>query len=309
MSDPEIIEMLSRCSHWIGEKLQDYKIERGPGGILRIWIPEDDDWYRLDAYIDYLENEEEPSESSYTEERIVQQQMENVSEDSHSSEDDSQMEDVLDDALMLEEDNGREQQFNYVPMISISSSREFKARTKHIEVHNVDFAPNVPLFRRPDGFLVARFIINKWEQREYQGDIEFNHSRFTEENSYETLSFDGDEINIDEIWEMIEERLVVIMNCAARDRIITFIKLYEIYSTNHTVSITQCYRDFLRFNTVEVKVDLYSRLQGIGTVVFASRIYREAGTMTPLGEYPTIQSLKKKYRTFKWNKIVRNNQN
>lgn len=289
MSHPEIIRLLSSCSHWIGEKLQDYKIEMTSSGYPKIWIPEDNDWYRLDAYIDYLENEEDPTESS-------SQSMEEPPESSSQSEEDNdQVEDL--------------RQYNFLPMLSIPTSKEFKTRTKHIEVQNVDFVPVVPLHLQQNKLLVARFIINKWERRDYQGDIEFNHSRFSEQNSYETLSFDADEVNINDLWEMVEDRLMVIMNCAARDRMFTFIKLYEIYSTNHTVSITHCYRDFLRYNKVEVKVDLYSNLPTFGTVIFASRIYREAGTMTPLGEYPTLQSLKKKYKTFKWKRVERNNQN
>ena len=307
MSHPEIIRLLSSCSHWIGEKLQDYKIEMTSSGYPRIWIPEDDDWYRLDAYIDYLENEEDPTENS------SQSKEEPPESSSQSEEDNDQMEEEpTESSSQSEEDNDQVEdlrQYNFLPMLSIPSSKEFKVRTKHIEVQNVDFVPAVPLHLQQNKFLVARFIINKWERRDYQGDIAFNHSRFTEQNSYETLSFDDDEVTMNDIWEMVEDRLMVIMNCAARDRMFTFIKLYEMYSTNHTVSITHCYRDFLQYNKVEVKVDLYSNLPTFGTVIFASRIYRERGTMTPLGEYPTLQSLKKKYKTFKWKRVERNNQN
>ena len=306
MSDPEIIEMLSRCSHWIGEKLQDYKIERGPGGIPRIWIPEDDDWYRLDAYIDYLENEEEPPESSIEEELPPP-----TAEDMVGSQlIHTQPSLSITETFMLEEpvEQPAPHPFIYTPSPTVPKSDSFKVRTKFIEQRPIETDSLIWHFVQQHKYLVATFVIRRWRRLGNTQEIHFNIPMFYEEKPCEGLRFEHD-VSVQDIWEMVEQRLMLIMTSAAKERMNLFTQMFEMYPQNSPSLIVPCYRDFLRENRVRVQVKLFNKLPGQRAVNFAARIYEEKGTLTPLGDHPSLDSLKKTYRTFTWLKVERNNQN
>lgn len=300
MSHPEIIRMLSSCSHWIGEKLQDYTIEMTSSGYPRIWIPEDDDWYRLDAYIAYLEDEGEPSTE------LDDSSESNESSESSESSEDGEMEEEAEDEAMVNQIDAPPQ-FNFVPTVSVAPSDSFKIRTRYTDVFNVDYNDMVQQFVQRRRFIVVQFIITKWN-RNPNPDGDLIGPKWREEKHWETLTFEED-VTINDLWEMVDERLMVLMNCAARERMTDFIDRFEVYSRTQRVYVTRCFEGYFPHNKVQAKVNLYSKLGDEAAVIFATRMYRERCPLTPLGDNPTLQSLKKKYRTFKWNKIVRNNQN
>ena len=306
MSHPEIIRMLSSCSHWIGEKLQDYKIEMTSSGYPKIWIPEDDDWYRLDAYIDYLENEEEPPESSIEEERIV-----SVPEESTGSQTvQTQPSLSITETFMQEEpvEQPAPHPFIYIPSPTVPKSESFKVRTKFIEQCSTDTSSLIWQFVQQHKYLVATFVIRRWRRDQNVQEIHFNIPMFYEEKSCEGLRFEHD-VSVQDIWEMVEQRLMLIMTSAAKERMNLFMRLFEMYPQNSPSLIVPCYRDFLRENMVRVQVKLFNKLPGQRAVNFATRIYEERGTLTPLGDHPSLDSLKNTYRTFSWLKVERNNQN
>ena len=112
-------------------------------------------------------------------------------------------------------------------------------------------------------------------------------------------------MDLDSIWELVEERLQQIMSSGARERTLQFIQLYELYNSVPTDrafkhNITSCFQAYLQGNTMKVEVTIGMQKKGGELITIGSREYSERGTLTPLGLNATLESVKRKYKRFTW---------
>lgn len=297
---------ISLCSERVMNKVLKYKIDRDQYGTARVYVPEDDDYYNLAAFIQYLEDKTESSEDSEDSESLQTTQPLNVMNNKNSNVLPQNTRNTMSSSRQISVNNN---------IVHANFCEKVKYLVKKVTLPVDDIEEVISRV----GFIMMSFKVSSWAPLSKREQVEKLVDLFSTPginvphlfsvrtciNPYkrEIVQLDPP-CKMNRIWATVEQRLNNLMTSAAKARIQQFLKVYEIYKSvakhDPVISFEDAGVAFLKNNYVEVEVNLKTKIGDYGVCCVGSRIYREFRTLTPLVNKETLESAKMKYFYFNW---------
>lgn len=305
----DFFEELSLCSERVLNKVLKYKIDRDQHGVARVFVPEDDDYYKLSAFIEYLEEELSSSEES--------------SNSEYNNQANFQLPDQNETPLDSQNQNTNNNQNHFYGNFELIVNNyaipymygSFREKVKFIEPTIVIIDDDIRnLMNRNDQKYLVVFKVMSWNDENEDDFSLFNQSFYKYIYLCETMTphFGDTE---EGLWKHIEERLNIIMTSKTTERMELFFKIYERYIQENShegvrrKTLVECFLEFFKQNKMIVKVRIYLKISNTLKYLIGNRIYSEYSNLTPLGDHCTFDSLKKNYNPCTWKTLVRKFEN